>query len=349
MAIPIWKDKIIDLLSGSVQFRIFDPNTNISLYDGVANARPEESTAKVRVNDICADYLDNILPTLVNGDVTSLAMKAFDVQTRQGEYWSTIEQVTFVNDWSYDYDHNSSLSGISYPINGHIDSRMPILFSAYDKAQVTATIYLNGTSQSVVFPISGGGGGGGGSNGDFNNDFDSDFLIGGGGGGGGTGGYGTLAIQASSYSNLDRIVIGGNTYKVVTDCAKYALYYVNAYGGWDFFLIEGNTLEADNLKRFTREVEYDNRVISNRGIHNYVNEITKGFTFHTGWLFDDQGERMHHLINSTDVYLYDIANGDMIPVTIPSTTCEYRTYKNQGNKLVNYTIQVEVAQNRVRR
>jgi hypothetical protein len=58
---------------------------------------------------------------------------------------------------------------------------------------------------------------------------------------------------------------------------------------------------------------------------------------------------MHHLINSTDVYLYDIAAGQMIPVTIPTTSCEYKTFHNQGNQLVNYAIQVHVAQNRIRR
>ena len=346
MAIPIWKDKIIDLLSASVQFRIYDWDNNVSLYDGVANARPGEATAKVRVNDICADYLENVLPTFGNLDVTGLVMKRFGVQVRlPGQTWTPLVDVTFYNDWSYDYDFDPSTThGLSCPINGHIDSRMPIPYTAYDRAQVTATLVRkNGTSQSVVIPITGGGGG---LSGDFSSDFSSDFLI---GGGDGNNGFGTCVIRADSYANLDRVIIAGMTYKVVTGCAKYALYYVNAFGGWDCFLIEGNTLEADTLKRFTREVVYDNRVISNRGIHNYVNEVTKGFTFQSGWLLADQGERMHHLINSTFVYLYDIANDDMIPVTIPTTSCEYKTYKNQGNKLVNYTIQVEVAQNRVRR
>ena len=145
------------------------------------------------------------------------------------------------------------------------------------------------------------------------------------------------------------MTIGNSTFKVVTECAEYALYYVNAYGGWDCLLIEGNTLEADTLTRYTREIVYDNNDIQNRGVQNYVNEITKGFTFQTGLLKDDQGKRMHHLINSTDVYLYDIANGQMIPVNVSVNTCEYKTFKNQGNRFAQYTIQVEVAQNRIRR
>lgn len=346
MAVPIWKDKIIDLGFPSVQFRIYDWDNSVSLYDGVAHAKPGEQTAKVRINDICADYLENILPTLGNGDVTGIAMKRFGVQVKfPGQAWSPLEDATFYNDWSYDYDFDPEASGLSCPITGHIDCRQPILYTAFNQAQVTATfVYKNGDTEDVVISLAGVGGygtiaiipGGGGSlGGDFNLDFNLDFLIGNGGGGGD--------------ENLDMVIIGNHVYKVVTCCAKYVLYYVNAFGGWDSLLIEGNTLEADTLKRFTREVVYDNRQIQNRGIHNYVNEVTKGFTFHSGWLLDDQGERMHHLINSTFVYLYDIANDDMIPVTIPATSCEYRTYKNQGNRLVDYIIQVEVAQNRVRR
>ena len=227
--------------------------------------------------------------------------------------------------------------GMSFPINGHIDSRMPIVWTGLNVSQVTVTIYeTGGASYQVIIPVE--------ISDDFNADFNSDFSR-----SVRSAGSGTAVFYPNAWSNVDRITIGRSTFKVVTECAKYALYYVNAHGGWDCFLIEGNTLEADSLKRYTREMVYDNRDIQNRGIQNYVNEIDKVFTFHTGWLLDDQGERMHHLINSTDVYMYDIASQEMIPVIIPTTSCEYKTFKNQGNRLVNYTIQVQVAQNRIRR
>ena len=96
MAVPIWKDKIIDLGFPSVQFRIYDWDNSVSLYDGVAHAKPGEQTAKVRINDICADYLENILPTLGNGDVTGIAMKRFGVQVKfPGQAWSPLEDATF--------------------------------------------------------------------------------------------------------------------------------------------------------------------------------------------------------------------------------------------------------------
>ena len=96
-------------------------------------------------------------------------------------------------------------------------------------------------------------------------------------------------------------------------------------------------------------MEYDNRNVQNRGTQNYANEIVKSYNLVTGWLSDEEASRMHHLINSTEVYLYDIITQEMTPVVIPSTSCEYKTYKNNGCKLVNYTIKVDVAHNRVRR
>jgi hypothetical protein len=58
---------------------------------------------------------------------------------------------------------------------------------------------------------------------------------------------------------------------------------------------------------------------------------------------------MHHLINSPLVYLCHISSGDMIPVIMKTNTCEYKTFKNQGRRMVEYTMQVELSQNRIRR
>ena len=340
MAVPIWKDYYVNLGTGNSRyFRVLLADTLEVIYSGKAYKKPGDENNYIRVNDICADWLENVLPTLSQAEFSELSHPvSFKVQSSaNGTSWSNKATIQFLNDWSYDYNYNAATMGMSFPINGHIDSRMPIVWTGVSVSQVNATIYFkDGTTASVIIAVE--------ISEDFNADFNADFAK-----SVRSAGSGTAVFLPSAWDNVDRIVVGNSSFKVVTDCAKYALYYVNAYGGWDCFLIEGNTLEADSLKRYTREMVYNNRDIQNRGIQNYVNEITKGFTFHTGWLLDDQGERMHHLINSTDVYLYDIANGQMIPVTIPSTTCEYRTYKNQGNQLVNYTIQVEIAQNRIRR
>lgn len=339
-AVPIWKDKIVNIgLLDSMFYRIMLSDTNEVIYSGKSFIRPGADFNQVKINDICADYLENVLPTLSQAEFSELNMPvSFLVQSSaNGTSWTNIESVQFLNDWSYDYGYNPATMGMSFPINGHIDSRMPIVWTGLNVSQVNTTIYYRDGSYAQVFiPIE--------ISNDFNADFNADFSR-----SVRTAGSGTAVFLLDAWDDVAAIQVGNSYFKVVTECAKYALYYVNAHGGWDCFLIEGNTLEADTLKRYTREMVYDNTDIQNRGIQNYVNEITKGFTFQSGWLLNDQGERMHNLINSTDVYLYDIANEQMIPVIIPTTTCEYKTYKNQGNKLVNYTIQVQIAQNRIRR
>ena len=340
-AIPLWKDKFITLATSgdSILYRIVLTDTSEVIYSGKAYRRPGETNIVARINDICADYIQNVLPTLSQAEFTQLTLPVnFKVQaSSNGSTWADKGTAQFINDWSYDYGYNPATMGMSFPINGRIDARMPIVWTGLNVSQVNATItFSDGTTAQVIIAVE--------ITNDFNADFNADFSR-----SVRSAGSGTAVFLLSAWDNVAGISIGRASYKVVTDCARYALYYVNAYGGWDTFLIEGNSLEADSLKRYTREEVYDNTDIQNRGVFNYVNEITKGFTFHTGWLLQDQGEKMHHLINSTDVYLYDMTNGQMIPVIIPMSTCEYKTFKNQGNNLVNYTLQVEIAQNRIRR
>lgn len=340
MAVPIWKDNFVNLgADASILYRITLADTGEVIYSGRSHKRPGADSNQVRINDVCADWLENVLPNLSQAEFTELNLPVtFNVQSSpDGTTWTTRGSAQFINDWSYEYGYDPATMGMSFPINGLIDSRMPLVWTGLDVSQVNMTIhYRNGTSAQVIIPIA--------ISDDFNADYNSDFSH-----SVRSAGSGTAVFLLSEWDDVESVTIGNSTFRVVTDCAKYALYYVNAHGGWDCLCILGNTIEEDTLKRFTREMVYDNRDIQNRGIQNYVNEITKGFTFHTGWLLSDQGERMHHLINSTDVYLYDIANEEMIPVTIPTTSCEYRTFKNQGNRLVDYTIQVEVAQHRERR
>lgn len=338
--IPIWKDKFVDLgQHDSMEFciRVNGTSTDI-IYRGKAYRRPGETNVKVKVNDICADYLQNVLPTLSQAAFTELTFPLkFYVQRRNNDSWVTAEIVEFLNDWSYDYSYNVATMGMSFPINGHIDARQWLTYTAYDASTIAATItFTNGTTSVIYIPVA--------LSDDFNADFNDDFSR-----SVRAAGSGTAVFDLSPWENVAKVTIGGKTWNVVTDCKEWVLYYVNAFGGWDSLLIEGTAVERDDVTRHLREVEYDNRDIKNRGRQNYVNEISKSYTLNTSWLSDDESARMHHLMNSTDVYLGNINSGEMIPVIINNTTTEYKTYKSNGAKLVNYSIDVTIAQNRMRR
>lgn len=350
---PIWKDYFVTLGTGDVipfRIRVQDQSGDI-IYNGKSHIKPGGTDNSIRINDICADYLTNALPALSQAEFSELSfplnfvVEAF-LQTAQDvdPDWELAGEVQFMNDWSYDDSYNPATMGMSFPVNGRIDSRQWLVFTAYNASTITATLtFTDGTTSQVIIPIE--------IQADFNYDrfpdegiFNTDFAR-----SARAAGSGTAVFDLSAWDNVASVTINGKTWEVVTDCREWVVYYVNAYGGWDSLLIEGNTIETDSLKRHTREMEYDNRSIQNRGTQNYVNEITKSYTLHTSWMSDAESLRMHHLLNSPEVYLFNINTGDMIPVTLNNTTTEFKTYKNNGGRLVNYTIDATLAQERIRR
>lgn len=336
---PIWKDYYVRLGSAdSVDFRILAGEDDEVIYTGKAFKRPGQSVVEIRINDICADYLSNRLPAIEQTMFTKAGHPVtFKVQTLLDGEWDTIDEDKFINDWSYDYDYDPATMGMAFPVNGRIDRNQWVVFSAYDADTITAEISLaNGESFLAIIAVA--------ISDDFDEDYNDNFSQ-----SVRSAATGTAVFKLSNWGDIDKVTIGDKVFKVVNTCSRYALYYSNAYGGWDSLLIEGNHSEVDTLTRWTREVEYDNRNVQNRGRCNHVNEIAKSFTLHTSWLSDEQSARMHHLLNSTDVYLGDIATGAMIPVVLTDTQTEYKTYKGNGGKLVNYAINVTIAQERIRR
>lgn len=342
---PIWKDYFVTLGTGVVipfRIRVQDQSGDI-IYNGKSHIKPGGTDNTIRINDICADYLTNALPALSQAEFSELSFPlAFVVEAyvplATGEpRWDYVDTVQFINDWSYDDSYNPATMGMSFPVNGRIDSRQWLVYTAYNASTITATLtFTDGTTSQVIIPVE--------ISADFSDDFNTDFAR-----SARAAGSGTAVFDLSAWNNVASVTINGKTWEVVTDCREWVVYYVNAYGGWDSLLIEGNTIETDSLKRHTREMEYDNRSIQNRGTQNYVNEITKSYTLHTSWMSDAESLRMHHLLNSPEVYLFNINTGDMIPVTLNNTKTEFKTYKNNGGRLVNYTIDATLAQERIRR
>ena len=337
MANPIWKDYYVNLgNSDSAQFRILVGDDVI--YTGKAYKRPGQESIQIRINDICADFLQYVFPALVNVEFSANEYVNFRIQveTTSGQ-WGTIDSVQFENDWSYDHEYDPAEDGMSFPVNGHIDKRQWVIFTAYKASTITANVKLSdGTSFDVIIPVEIGDD----FNADYNNDFSQSVRA---------SQTGTALFNISQWGDVKSVTIENREFKVVNACGRYALYYINAHGGWDSLLIEGNHSEVDNLTRYMRETEYDNRSVQNRGTHNYVNEIAKTLTLHTSWLSDAESSRMHHLLNSNNVYLEDLETGEMIPVILDNTTTEYKTYKGNGGRLVNYAINVSLANNMVRR
>lgn len=153
----------------------------------------------------------------------------------------------------------------------------------------------------------------------------------------------TWVADAITYDGKIISYSGGTLYDV-NYCGDVALYYINAAGGWDAFLITGKVLRTDKYTQGDYYKSFDNSTIE-FGKTRWLNEIRPSWELHTGWLTDEQAERLvRNLLPSTQVYLHDLNEDKYYPVNITDTQAEYKTYANQGNKLVAYTIKVEGSQ-----
>lgn len=316
-AVPIWRDYIIrynttaDYLLYSI---ICDGDT---IFTGKAYKRPGDTSVVLKINDVCAPYLS--VDRLNFGDndfeLSNTVKRTFEVLSASGEQ---IDSVDFYMDWSFEPGYDVITVGASVPITGEAAPGQYVVASFYDAEQVKAVVKEGSTSDDITLWS-------------------------------GAKTSGTGIINLRNYSKADFVSIGRYEYRIIDGCFRYVLYYVNAFGGWDSLLIKGMAKETDNYTRSTYKQTYDNDFTVARGTVNYQNDYEKSISLVTGWMTDDESLRMHHLLGSTNVYLHDLTTQNIYPVTIEDKSCEYKTYRTQGNRLVNYTLKITIAQDFVRR
>jgi hypothetical protein len=141
---------------------------------------------------------------------------------------------------------------------------------------------------------------------------------------------------------------GDERYTVVDVCRGALLKYVNAYGAVDFFLVEGVAKKTDKLTRSSYEKDAAAMTTEYEG-KDYQNEMEAQWSGTTGWLTDGQSLRMKHLVESVEVYMVDQATGMDIPVQMTDNQLLYKTFDNNGRKMVNYSIAWKESQKKIRR
>lgn len=216
---------------------------------------------------------------------------------------------TVIADYSY---LNADLSThLPYaPVADRIDPRMPIVGTIFNTTG--RTLYIDGVGQAVSTPIG------------------STF---------------SRLISADART----VKMGAHEWQVVNTCDKYALYYINAFGGWEWLLLSGRASHARSYTRQEVKRKYDNSDHTARGAENWVNEEQRTLTLRTGYITDQGAKNMHHLIGSANVYLYDLETAEVSPVIITDTSYSQHSYLGNGAKPIQYTINVRVAQDFIRR
>lgn len=132
--------------------------------------------------------------------------------------------------------------------------------------------------------------------------------------------------------------------RVNNKCLDYVLYYVNARGGWDQFVIQGAVKKRDNIKVYSTDRPRNNTTLEFEQMRN-VTEIQTIYELNTHFLSDEQSEKLaKHLLGSNLVYLHCLKDGSIRPVTIQDKDITYQTYQTNGNKLAQYKITVAESQ-----
>ena len=138
-------------------------------------------------------------------------------------------------------------------------------------------------------------------------------------------------------------------YNVLADCGDYALYYLNAYGGWDALLIDGTVLKKSTITQYTTDRNYNNNSIEFEQT-KYINEIQDAYEINTGFLTDEQAANLSkNLIPSKEVYLHFISDNKIIPVLITDTSVTYQTYQTNNLQMPQYKINVKESQIKLRK
>lgn len=330
MAEPIWKDYYVTLTSKTdptspgYDFYIALQTPFTIIFEGMAYPAPGETYPRIRINDICADYLAH--------NFLQAPATPYEATFIVGRAATSIEAVAFFNDWSYDPYYNRATDGLAFPIIHTFAPGQLLPFSALGDTLTAVITMEDGTTVTRTLTREGGN--------DFNEDFNEDFAI-------GLIEYGdAFVLPLDDYPLAVSVQIGGKVFRRTGRCCRFVLYYVNAHGGWDALPVEGRSIRNDALTRHTLERTYDNNDYAARGGATIVNEIRPKWEFWTGWLNADQSGRMHHLLNSPSVYVHDLEEDIVRPLLLTASTTEY---KDTPGRLYAYKIEAQLAQDRIRR
>ena len=158
-----------------------------------------------------------------------------------------------------------------------------------------------------------------------------------------------MGTTVSGPSGAVTNTLNGGAYNVLADCGDYALYYLNAYGGWDALLIDGTVLKKSTITQYTTDHNYNNNKIEFEQT-KYINEIQDAYEINTGFLTDEQAANLSkNLIPSKEVYLHIISENKLIPVLITDTSVTYQTYQTNNLQMPQYKINVKESQVKLRR
>ena len=350
MTHPIWRDYLVTLPTDTdnALYRICKDTPDNPVYFGRAWKRPNTPEVQICINDIAADFFTNTIPRLPDAfDTDGLAVIPLypvtlfvQVQNTDGTF-TTVDTITFVRNYGYNPDIPDVTS---VPIRNSWNRQLPYLLTInthqrlyikiYEGDAIIKTINFDTTQRLQN---------------DYSTDFNSDYSK-----------FGTLpptsavAIDLKRYQHATRVeLINGDDVTritIVDSCSNWALYYLNSFGGYDGYIIDGALAPSFGVERGVYNRDYINDNLSDTAVVNYRNDITRRAQVRTGWLSDSEARIMAaNLFASPLVYLYNAYTSSLLPVRLTGTEYEVKSYALNGGQLVNYALDVEVTRRYTRR
>ena len=328
----IWFDRSFEPSSFQVgenyHYRLQDHNTNKIIYEGITVPVSEEekplgiNIPRLVDSYIHSDELDDLREDMklrtLNG---SLSVDFYDMN---GSTPSLVKTFNYWNDWSGPgyktvYDITQSIND---PINHKGCNYMVIPFCIYDdELSSYSVVETKKDDTQVSYPMG----------------TPSDSFM----------------YAAGEFFNAKSVSFKKGNDTLLTydmdNCGEGFLLYKNRFGGWDSFLIEGNIYKYDEYTRLRGVYpKYPNGYGYSREKMTDRNTIKTRYEINTGWLTDEQAERLvFHLMSSTTVALRSFSDRttssfpyNMVSVSIVDSSVEYKKFKN-GKKMINYTITLE--------
>ena len=328
----IWFDKVFEPSSFQVgesyHYRLQDHNTNKIIYEGITVPVSEgEEPLGINIPRLVDSYIHSDELDDLREDMKFRTLKgslSVDFYDMNGSTPSLVKTFNYWNDWSGPgyktvYDITQSIND---PINHKGCNYMVIPFCIYDdELSSYSVVETKKDDTQVSYPLG----------------TPSDAFM----------------YAAGEFFNAKSVSFKKGNDTLLTydmdNCGEGFLLYKNRFGGWDSFLIEGNIYKYDEYTRLSGVYpKYPNGYGYSREKMTDRNTIKTRYEINTGWLTDEQAERLvFHLMSSTTVALRSFSDRtmssfpyNMVSVSIVDSSVEYKKFRN-GKKMINYTITLE--------
>lgn len=305
---PVWKDFIVSF-DDDAEFILIDNNREF--FKGHIYPKPNERQSKFYLNKIMQDYvyLKPLDELFFGSDVQyhNDGLKRIELK-REGN--NAISEYYFKYDYSYRDNNDLALTEFILPY--------------FVKGQYVLLTFRNETTETQNYS----------------------YQI------GGITTY--VSINPYEYKTIkiytgdnNQIIINGKQYPIVDSCkTNYVLYYLNSKGGWCSLPVEGRVTKRDSLNTFEFTRNYNNTK-PEFGRMRYLSEYNTTYTFNTGWIKEDEVEKVVDMLESNMLYVHILDDNKIVPLLLDNTNVEYKK-KSLQEKLLYYQFEATTAQSKVR-